>query len=127
VFGRIGGGRFLLPCEKAAMRRDKQNRRTAVRGRALRNSGLASQGGWVTVGSHLPSLLGDVHARRAALQHVASLVIFALLSWLCAQPLGLAERPRRPSPSHSVWRANQVEWVMRKQWDIMKTYLIVAL
>jgi hypothetical protein len=78
----------------------QQNRRTAVRRPALRNSGLASQGGWVTAGSHL---LGDVPAPRAALQHVASPVISALLSRLCAQPLGLAERPRRPSPSHSVW------------------------
>jgi hypothetical protein len=78
----------------------------------------------VTAGSHL--LLGDVHAPHAALQHVASLVISVLLSWLCVQPLGLAERPRRLSPSHSVSRANQGEWVMRK-WDIMKTHFIVAL
>ena len=66
----------------------------------------------MTAGSHL--LLGDAHAPRAALQHVVSLVISALLSRLCAQPLDLVERPRRLSPSHSVWRANQGEWVMRK-------------
>lgn len=82
--------------------------RTAVRGRALRNSDLASQGGWATA-AESPLLLGDVHARRAALQHVVSLVISALLSWLCARPLGPAERLRHLSPSHSVWRANQGE------------------
>jgi hypothetical protein len=109
VFGRIGGGRFLLPMVQGMYRscEKRQNRRTAVRRRALRNSGLASQGGSVTAGSHL--LLGDVHAPRAAPQLVASLVISALLSWLCARPPGLAERPRRLSPSHSVWRANQGE------------------
>lgn len=72
----------------------------------------------MTAGSRL--LLGDVHAPRAGLQHVAFLVISALLSWLCAQPPGLAERLRCLSPSHSVWRANQGECVMCK-WDIMKT------
>ncbi len=80
------------------------DQRTAVQGRVPRNSGRASRGGWVTVGSHL--LLEDVHGLRAALQHVASLVISALLSQLCVGPPGLAERPRHLSPSHSGWRAN---------------------
>lgn len=113
-------GRWQIPVElpvhgwfgvKKAARQTETGKRTAVQSRALRNSGLANQGGSVTAGSHL--LLGDVHEPRAALQHVASLVISALPSRLCVRPPGLAERPRRLSPSHSVWRANEGEWAMR--------------
>ena len=83
----------------------EQDQRTAVRGPALRNSGLANQGGWVTRMGYL--LFGSVDAPRAALQHVASLVIFALRSQLSVQPPDPAVPPRRLSPSHSGWRAEQ--------------------
>ena len=104
----------------------EQDRRTAVLGPALRNSGLANQGGWVTQRGYL--LFGSVGGLRAAQQPVASLVIFALRSQLCVQPPDLVVPPRHLSPSHSGWRAEQGQWMVRNLDCIWtESHLVVAL
>ena len=104
----------------------QRDERTDARGPTIRNSGLANQGEWEIPRCHL--LLGDVGAPRAAPQHVASLVIFAVLSQLSERPPGPAVPPQHLSPSHSGWRAEQGGCVLRNiGLDTMRSHLVEAI